>query len=246
MRVSIITPVYNCAEFLAETVTSVMKQSFGDWELILVDDCSTDNSVAVAHRFVENDRRIRLLRLSVNSGTAVARNAGIEVASGRFIAFVDSDDIWLPEKLDRQISFMESNNYAFSHTQYERISERGERIGLQVTPPRKMSYRDMLKSNRIGCLTAIYDSAKLGKLYMPLLRKRQDYGLWLRILKQEPFVYCVPQVLARYRLRANSISRNKLQLLRYNWSLFRTVENLSVCQSAYYVGWNVVRRILGK
>lgn len=231
--VSVITPLYNCERFLENTIQSILAQDFQDWELIMVDDCSTDSSLAIAQHYVEQDKRIKVLQLERNSGAAVARNTAIEAARGRFIAFLDSDDQWLPKKLDVQLRFMQEKDIAFSYAAYEKLSEQGEVVG-NVGVPEKVGYRDMLKVSSIGCLTAMYDTEKLGKVYMPLIRKRQDLGLWLRILKQVPYAYGVQQVLAQYQLRPDSISANKRSAAQYTWRLYREVERLNFFIASYY------------
>lgn len=243
---SIITPVFNANLHLEESLNSVLTQRYSDWEHILIDDGSQDDSVATIERYAALDSRVTLIRLEKNSGAAVARNAGIEVAKGRFIAFLDSDDLWLPEKLSAQVAFMESTGVALSYTGYEVMKENGERTGEVSTAAASLSYRDMLRYNKIGCLTAMYDTRQLGKVYMPELRKRQDYALWLKILRQTGTARGLDQVLALYRQRSGSISRNKLDLLRYHWRLFRDFEELSVARSAYYLAWNIVGRLVKK
>jgi len=241
--VSIITPLHNASTYIAETINSVISQTYKDWELIVVDDVSEDDSVQVVEKFVETEPRIKLIKLTENSGAAVARNTAIRAASGRYIAFLDSDDLWLPEKLETQLAFMQQHNYAFSFSAYERIDENGRPLGL-VGVPEKISYRQMLKTSVIGCLTAIYDTAFFGKVYMPLIRKRQDYGLWLKLLKQAEFAYGIQQSLARYRIRRDSISSNKLNTSTFNWRLYRQVENLSLIASCYYFAHYAVRGVL--
>lgn len=241
--VSVVTPLYNAAPFVSDTIYSVMAQSLPDWEMLIVDDCSSDGSVDIVSGLAEQDRRIRLIRLPTNSGPAVARNTAIEAAGGRYIAFSDSDDQWLPEKLEAQVEFMRSNGYAFTHTYYEKMTESGKRTGQVVKPPARLSYNDMLKSNQVGCLSTMYDAQALGKVYMPIIRKRQDYGLWLSLLKRVPFVHCLPECLALYRVRSGSVSSNKVEMLRYNWQLFRRIEQLGLVDSLYYLGWNIARKV---
>lgn len=241
--VSIITPLHNAEAFVAETISSVLAQSYQDWELIIIDDVSGDQSVDIVERFLEQDARIKLIRLTENSGAAVARNTGIEAAKGRYIAFLDSDDLWLPEKLSTQLAFMKTHDHAFSFSAYERIDEHGKSLG-EVGVPAKITYRQMLKTSVIGCLTAMYDTHFFGKIYMPLIRKRQDYGLWLKLLKQVDFAYGIQQPLARYRIRRNSISSNKLNTATYNWRLYREVEKLSLFASCYYFSQYAIRGIL--
>lgn len=241
--VSIISPLFNSERFIPDLVASVQAQSFSDWEMILVDDCSSDGSVAIAEAFVAVDARVKLIKLDVNSGAAVARNAGIKAAQGRYIAFLDSDDVWLPTKLEKQLEFMRRGDIAFSYCAYEKIDEEGEVFG-RVGVPRKVSYRGLLKVCVIGCLTAMYDTEKVGKVYMPLIRKRQDLGLWLRILRKVPYAHGLPDVLARYRVRSDSISANKRVAARYTWQLYREHEQLSFLVSLYYFSFYAVNGIL--
>lgn len=243
--VSVVTALYNCAAFIGQTIESVQAQSFGDWELVIVDDCSTDGSERIAAACAATDPRIVLISLERNSGAAVARNRAIEAARGRYIAFLDSDDRWHPRKLEKQLAFMQDRGYSFTHTWYEKHDEAGRPLGITVRPPASIDYRGLLKSNRIGCLTVVYDSEALGKVYMPLIRKRQDYGLWLKILKGGTAIHVLPESLAYYRVRAGSISENKLEMVRYNWTLYRQVEGFGLLRSAYYLGWNIFCKLAG-
>lgn len=227
--VSIITPNYNSARFIGETIESVLAQTYTNWELIIIDDNSTDNSLEVLEQYQDHPK-IRIISNSVNSGAAICRNQAIEIAKGRFIAFLDSDDVWYPEKLEKQINFMHNNQHVFTYTAYDKINEQGNEIG-HIDIPLKLNYQDLLKTCSIGCLTAIYDTNKLGKVYMPDIRKRQDYGLWLKILKQEKFAYGINTSLAKYRVRNNSISSNKLKAAGYQWKIYRDVEDLSLIKS---------------
>lgn len=241
--VSIVTPLHNSESYISETINSVISQTYEDWELIIVDDMSEDGSVKIVESFAKQDFRIKLIKLIENSGAAVARNTGIDAAKGRFIAFLDSDDLWEANKLEVQLAFMQNNYYPFSFTAYQRINEIGESLGI-VGVPQTVTYRQMLKTSVIGCLTAMYDTAYFGKVYMPLIRKRQDYGLWLKLLKQTEFAYGIQQPLARYRIRRDSISSNKLNTSTYNWRLYRQVENLSFIASCYYFTHYAVRGVL--
>lgn len=240
--VSIITPSYNSSNFIERTIKSLLSQSYQNWELIIIDDCSTDNSCDVIQKYADQDNRIQLIKLKKNSGAAVARNTGIEHASGRFIAFLDSDDTWHPEKLHKQINFMLEHDYAFSYTQYHQVNEKGETIGYLYFPE-KTTYKNLLKTCVIGCLTAMYDTEKIGKVYFPLIRKRQDFALWLKILKMVPYAYCVPEDLASYTVRSNSISSNKFKAAQYNWHLYRNIERLSIFLSIYYFSNYIFRGI---
>jgi glycosyltransferase involved in cell wall biosynthesis len=243
IKVSIITPSHNCSAFISETIQSVLNQSFSDWEMIIVDDCSTDNSVEVIQSFVELDSRIKLIQLSENSGAAVARNRAIEAAQGRYIAFLDSDDLWLPYKLEKQLAFMQSNDYPFSYAAYDKIDENGQVFG-HIGVPEKVCYSDLLKMCSIGCLTAMYDTAYFGKVYMPLIRKRQDLGLWLRLLKRTDYAYGLNETLAQYRVRTDSISANKANAAKFTWRLYRDVEGLNLFKASYYFSHYAVRGLL--
>jgi glycosyltransferase involved in cell wall biosynthesis len=241
--VSIITPLYNSERFIKETIMSVLTQTYTNWEMIIVDDSSTDNSVDIVKNLIAGDPRIKLIRLSKNSGADVARNTAIEAAQGKYVAFLDSDDLWHPEKLEKQIRFMEDNDYLLTYTYYEQMDTDGNYLGKIVTPPERVSYNDMLKSNYIGCLTAVYNQDKLGKKYMPSIKSRQDYGLWLKILKEVPYAYCLSESLAYYRIVSGSVSSNKIKMLKYNWNLFYNIENLSLFKSLYYLGWNIYKKV---
>lgn len=240
--VSIIMPLHNSAEFVAFSIESVLAQSEKDWELILIDDVSSDNTVQVVKNYCSDDR-VKLLKMSVNSGAAVARNRGLEEAKGRFVSFLDSDDIWLPNKLQSQIKFMKEKDVAFTFTDYQRIDEKGSLLGKPVISPSELTYERMLRSNQVGCLTAMYDSERLGYVSMPLLRKRQDYALWLKLIKRGGAALRVPEVLAHYRVRTGSISSNKIEMLKYNWLVFRKSERFGIIKSTYYLFLNVIHRV---
>ncbi|EEY39694.1 glycosyltransferase family 2 protein [Vibrio mimicus] len=230
--VSIITPSYNCSKIVHKTIESVRAQTYPNWEMIIVDDCSKDNSVEILKGYSEQDSRIRVIERQWNAGPAIARNVAIEESQGRFIAFLDSDDSWHPTKLEKQIPFMLANDIALSYTSYDKYDSDGKFLGSFV-PPSKLSYKDLLKSNSIGCLTAIYDSDLIGKMYMPNIAKRQDMGLWLRILKKIDYAYGMPDILADYlAVQANSVSSNKLSAAKYQWRLYREVEKLDFKTSA--------------
>ncbi|TDR57259.1 glycosyl transferase family 2 [Halomonas ventosae] len=243
--VSVVTPSYNSEKYLAGTIDSVLDQSFFDWEMIIVDDCSPDNANQLVESYVAKDSRIKLIKLDENAGAAVARNVAIRAAQGRFIAFLDSDDRWLPDKLEKQLCFMKKYDVAFSYTSYEKLNENGSVAGKVNIPP-KVTYNDLLKVCSIGCLTAMYDTEKIGKVYMPLIRKRQDVGLWLRILKDIPYAHGLDEVLAQYQLRSDSISANKLKAASYTWRLYRDVEKLTMPVAAYYFAHYAINGVLRK
>lgn len=241
--VSIITPLYNCFEYLEKTLQSVLDQTFQDWELIMVDDCSTDGSFEIAKAFAKQDERINILQLRENSGAAVARNKGTEAAKGRYIAFLDSDDVWLPHKLETQIAFMQANDYPFTFAAYDKVNEAGKVFG-HVGVPDKVTYSDLLKSCSIGCLTAMYDTEFFGKVYMPLIRKRQDLGLWLRLLKKTKYAYGLNETLGLYKVRSDSISANKKSAALFTWRLYRDIEKLSLLKASYYFSHYAIRGVL--
>jgi len=226
-------PSFNSAAYIEASINSVRSQSVGWWELLISDDGSSDATLEYIQRFQEVDPRIRLLANGKNRGPAHARNAAIEAANGRYIAFLDSDDLWKPEKLERQIAFMQKYDVSFSFSSYDRIDEVGNFINLHHVE-KAVSYRSLLKSCVIGCLTAVYDTEKLGKMYMPDIRKRQDFGLWLSILKKGGEAYPLPESLAQYRVRTGSVSANKMTAAKYTWSIYRDIEKLSFLSSAYY------------
>lgn len=232
VQVSIITPCYNSAEFIAETIGAIQAQTFTDWELIITDDCSKDNTVEIIKKYIEKDVRIKLFQLEKNSGGGVARNNSIKMAQGRYIAFCDSDDRWYPTKLEKQIAFMKDNDCALSFTSYMTCNEVGNINGI-IVAPKEVSYRSNLRDCKIGCLTAIYDTAKVGKVFLPIIRKRQDWGLWIKVLQICKDAKGLKEPLAIYRLREGSISNKKIDLIKYNIGVYREV-----------LGWSKLRSIL--
>lgn len=242
MKVSIITPTYNCAIFIEKTIESVIKQTYTDWELIIVDDCSTDNTEAIVSEYIKKDRRIRYIKLEKNSGAAVARNKAMELASGKYMAFLDSDDIWQRDKLIKQISFMELNNYNITCTRYEQIDETGESLGRIINVKEKVDYNGILLACPVGNSTVMYNVENLGKFTVPNIRKRNDDALWLQMLKKEKYIYGINDVLMKYRIRSNSISSNKINLIKYHWHLYREIENLSIPRSIFHIFcWGAIK-----
>lgn len=233
--VSIITPVYNAEKFIQDTITSVQNQSYQHWEHLLVDDCSSDNSQNIIEELARKDPRIKYFKLDKNGGPAVARNKAIELAEGRYLAFLDADDLWFEFHLKASLDVMKINNHAFVFASYKRSNENLEFVYSDFVVPENVSYTDILKSNSISCLTAVVDTHVLGKKYMPLIRKRQDMGLWLKYLKEVKYAYGIQKPHAIYRIRENSLSRNKYRLIKYQWEFYRKVERLSVFSSLYYL-----------
>ena len=233
--VSIITPSYNSAKYIAETIQSVQNQSYDNWEMIIVDDCSLDNSEEVIIEIQKTDSRIHFFKLNQNSGSGVARNIGIEKAAGDFMTFIDSDDIWFSDFIKNSVETIQNTKIPFVFSSYKRSNEDLEFVYSDFIVPQKVTYTDILKSNSISCLTAFLDIKDLGKKYMPKIRKRQDMGLWLQYLKEIPYAYGIQEPQAIYRIRENSLSRKKADLLKYQWEFYREVEKLSVFQSVYYM-----------
>lgn len=242
--VSVIIPFWNTEKYIGETLVSVLKQSMDCIEIILIDDCSTDSSNEIINFYAAKDPRIRLIQLQKNSGPANARNAGISAALGRYIAFLDSDDLWAPEKLNLQIKFMSEKDAAFSYCRYKIIDADSKILGQDEVFVREIKYKELLYENIIACSSVVYDSHKLGKVYMPDIKKRQDYGLWLKILKKIPTAYGLDQDLVSYRVLQSSLSHKKLSLIKYNWQLFRQYENLPLWRSAFYLCANVYFRMI--
>lgn len=233
--VSIITPSFNSAKFIAETIQSVQHQTHQNWEMIIVDDGSFDETEQIVRSIIEKDKRIQFYKLTQNSGPAVARNTGIEKASGKYMTFIDADDIWFPTFIENSITTIDETGIPFVFSSYKRANEQLEFVYSDFIVPNKVSYSDILKSNSISCLTAFVEIQKLGKKYMPLIRKRQDMGLWLNYLKVVPFAHGIQETQAIYRIRENSLSRKKSDLIKYQWQFYRNVEKLNIFQSLYYM-----------
>lgn len=240
--VSIITPTYNCGKFIAETIESVIDQSYANWEMIIVDDCSKDNTKEVVEEYMKKDNRIKYHLLDKNSGAAVSRTKAMELAKGKYIAFLDSDDLWPKNKLEKQIKFMEDNNYNFTCTDYEQIDEKGNSLNKIIKTKKKTNYNGVLLTCPVGNSTVMYNVEALGKFEVPNIRKRNDDALWLQILKKEEYIYGMDEVLMKYRIRENSISSNKLELVKYHWILYRDIEKLSIPRSAFHIGvWGFLK-----
>ena len=241
--VSVVMPLYNCEDYLDDTIRSVLAQTYKNWELLIVDDCSTDNSVNVAKLF--HDDRIKILHNKENMGAAVSRNVAIKAAKGRWIAFLDSDDIWKPEKLEKQLSYMCHNRAAFTCTVYGKIDEKGVQLPLVVDDSKLKSYEDLLK----GCpgnSTVIYDAKTIGKTYVRNIKKRNDYVLWLAVIKKSGSLQCIPELLGYHRVREGSISSKKLKLVKYHWHIYRKIEKLGFCKSSYLVVYWCAKGVVRK
>lgn len=220
--VSIITPSYNCAEYIGETIESIQAQSYRNWELLITDDCSTDNSCEIIEHYMSADPRIKLLRLKENSGAGIARNNSISEARGRFIAFCDSDDRWLPGKLERQLSVMKETGHKVCYASYFTCDEAGNTTGL-VVAYKYINYKEICRDDSIGFLTCIYDTDGIGKIFMPTLRKRQDWGMKIMLMQKCREAVGIVEPLAIYRLHSDSLSGNKMNLVKYNVRVYREV-----------------------
>lgn len=233
--VSIITPTYNCGKFIERTIKSVINQTYPFWEMIIVDDCSNDETKNIVEKYLQIDNRIKYCCLEINLGAAVARTKAMEMATGKYMAFLDSDDIWKPEKLEKQISFMKTNNVSFSSTAYEQIDENDNKLNKIIKTPKRTSYNRLLLDCPVGNSTVMYDVEKMGKFQVPNIRKRNDDALWLQMLKKEKYIYGISDVLMEYRVRQNSVSSNKLSLIKYHWQLYRKIEHLSIVRSTFHI-----------
>jgi teichuronic acid biosynthesis glycosyltransferase TuaG len=230
--VSVITAAYNAEVFIGQTVASVRAQTLGDWEMLVADDASTDRTAAIVEAAAAEDPRIRLIQLERNSGVAQARNAALAAARGRFIAFLDSDDLWLPQKLERQVAFMRENEAAVSYTAFRRIDETGSRVGRQVPVPARLTYCQLLKNTAIATLTGMIDTARTGAIRMSEAR-RDDYILWLSLLKRGFVAHGLQEDLARYRVVRGSLSSKPKRSAAWVWDVYRKAEKLGPLHAAW-------------
>lgn len=244
--VSIITPNYNCSRFIAETIESVIAQTYTNWEMIIVDDCSSDGSYEIALEYEKQDSRIKVLKNVKNSGAAVSRNKAIEVSQGEYLAFLDSDDLWMPEKLEKQLKFMQENNCDFSFTEYEHIDENGDTLNLVVKVTKKLSYNKMLMHCWPGCLTVMYKQNKADKIYSEDIKKNNDHALFLRVLKKCTNARGIFCVMAKYRIRQGSISRKKFDIIKYYMKVVHEFEDKSYLFALFCVFTHVFIKFLFK
>lgn len=238
--VSIIMPSYNTAGYISASIASVQEQTYTDWELIIVDDCSTDNTDEIVKPFL-SDKRIKYIKNEANSGAAVSRNRALREAKGKWVAFLDSDDLWFPEKLEKQISFMKKNDYHFSYTNYIEIDENSQPNGRSATGPKKITRHGMYNYCWMGCLTVMYDAETVGLIQIADIKKNNDYAMWLKICKKSE-CYLLDKVLAMYRRgRTGSISSHSVKtLIRWHYDLFRKAEKQSVMLATFHTARNLV------
>lgn len=242
--ISVITPTYNCAKFIEYTIESVRAQSYKQWEMIIVDDCSTDNTKKIVDKFIKEDNRIKYFCLENNSGAAIARTKAMELAKGEYMAFLDSDDIWPEDKLTKQLIFMKQNGFSFTCTAYEQIDEDGNSLNRIIQTVSKADYNRVLLDCPVGNSTVMYNVEKMGKFEVPNIRKRNDDALWLQMLKKEKYIYGMNSVLMKYRIRQNSISSNKFKVIKYHWILYRDIEHLSIVRSIFHIMYWCVIKLL--
>ncbi len=232
--VSIITPSYNAQQFIEACIASVRVQSYENWEMIIVDDCSKDKSVVIIERLMLEESRIKLISLSENMGAANARNRALEEAKGEYIAFLDSDDLWEAKKLEKQIAFMQKYKYAFTFTDYVPISEDATQQYSVVSVPGEIDYVGYCKNTIIGCLTVMIDRRETGDFKMPVIKSSQDMALWLLLMKRGFKAYGLNEVLAKYRLVKNSNTSKKIDAAMDVWRIYREIEKLSLLKSSWY------------
>lgn len=237
--VSIITPSYNTANFIGKTIESVLEQTYQNWEMIIVDDCSQDNTDEVVQQYLV-DERIRYIKNEVNSGAALSRNRALKEAKGRWIAFLDSDDLWSPNKLEKQVAFMAKNGYHFSYTNYEEIDSDGQPTGVNVTGPKSISKTGMFNYCWPGCLTVMYDADYIGLVQIKDIKKNNDYAMWLKI-SQKAECWLLDETLAKYRKRMGSISRHSIRtMIGWHYKLYHESEKMNSVMSLFNTSRNLV------
>ncbi|MGB8704691.1 MAG: glycosyltransferase family 2 protein [Gillisia sp.] len=232
--VSVIMPAYNAELFIEEAILSVIHQQHKNWELWIIDDASTDKTLSKIEAFLA-DPRIHLLKNKTNRGTAFSRNLGIKKSTGTYIAFLDADDLWFPEKLEQQLDFMKTHDQKMCFSSYLLLNEDGTSSQKMVEALPVLSYKKLQKSNYVGNLTGIYNVQVLGKIYSPELRKRQDWGLWLKVLEKTGTVKGILKPLAFYRIRRDSISRYKTGLVKYNFLIYKKLLGYNYLKSCFWM-----------
>lgn len=236
--VSIIMPSYNTAKYIQQSIQSVINQTFTSWELIIVDDNSTDDTKKIVENF--NDNRIKFIKNETNNGAAYCRNKALKEAKGKWIAFLDSDDIWLPKKLENQLNFMKNKNYFFSYTKYEEIDERSVKTGKIISGPSKISKNGMFRYCWPGCLTVMYNRDVIGLIQIEEIKKNNDYAMWLKICKKYD-CFLLDEILGQYRRgRLGSIStQSYFSLIKWHYRLFRVAEKENKLLAAWHTAWNL-------
>ncbi len=238
--VSIITPNYNCVRFISQTIDSVLSQTYKNWELLIVDDCSTDGSYEIALDYAEKDKRIKVLRNEKNSGAAISRNHALDIAKGEYIAFLDSDDVWESKKLEKQISFMQENNCDFCFSRYDLIDEENNPFGKIVRIVKNLSYKKLLHHDFIGCLTAIYRREIAENIRSFPIKNNNDYGLFLQVVRNAKNAMGIYEVLAHYRIRKSGISRKKFKKVKPYFELMHKYMHYPYILSCWFLFTNVL------
>lgn len=242
--VSIIMPSWNTGKFISESIHSVLNQTYTNWELLIVDDCSTDNTNDVVNTF--SDNRIKYFKNEKNSGAALTRNRAIKEARGEWIAFLDSDDLWKPEKLEKQINFMKKNNYSFTYHEYVKIDEDSNPLKIYVSGPQIVTKRKMYNYGYPGCLTFMYSAKKMGLIQIKDIKKNNDYAILLKLCKKAD-CYLLREDLASYRIREKSISHDKLsKKLKSHYDLFHYCDEQTEVVSLWYACWNMFYGVIKK
>lgn len=239
--VSVIMPSYNCGKYVEETIHSVQAQTYTNWEIVFMDDCSTDDTIRIVSEMREKDKRIRVFRNIDNYGAAYTRNHALKEARGRWIAFLDSDDLWEPTKIEKQVAFMENNGYSFSYTGYQEIDNESKPTGIFVSGPKHITKDGMYAFCWPGCLTVMYDASKIGLLKIEDIKKNNDYAMWLKVI-QKADCYLLDECLAKYRRgRVGSVSSHSVTtMIKWHYRLFREAENMCVIPSLWHTGVNLV------
>lgn len=245
--VSIITPVYNAQDFIVDTIESVQSQTYENWELLLIDDCSSDRSAELIEEKMKKDNRIKYIKLEKNSGAAATRNTGLSNAKGRYVAFLDSDDIWRPTKLKKQLDLLKEKGVGFCFTSYRYCQDDGTPTNKVARAPEKINYNGLLKNTIIGCSTVLVDKKILGDFRMTNVRRGQDTATWLQLLKKVDYAYGIYEDLVLYRVVEGSLSHNKMKAIKRTWNTYRNVEHLSLPKAMYvfvFYAYNAIKKRL--
>lgn len=240
--VSIIVPMYNAENFIHETLDSILDQTYQNFEVLCVDDISTDRTVAIVKEYMANDIRIKLFQPTEKGGASMSRNLAIREAEGKYIAFLDADDVWVKDKLEKQIHYMQENDLPFTYTYFGLITENSEVLDTYRTSPEMITYKSLLYGNTIGCLTVIYNVDEVGLIQIPRIDKRNDFALWLEVLKKTPKGVLFPEIKSLYRISEQSLSKKdgKLDLIKYHIDLHKRLQGFGSIKALYYTFFNIV------
>mgnify|MGYP005881776543 CR=1 FL=1 len=242
--VSVVMPAHDSGKFIFESINSVLVQTYNYFELLVVDDGSTDDTADIVNNITKTDSRVKYIKLKGTSGVVAARQKAIDVARGQYIAFLDSDDLWLPHKLEEQLKFMKDNESKISCTTYEQITEDGKRNGKKIVCPQAINYNRILLDCPIGNLTVMIDRFYIPNITIPEVAKREDFALWLSLTRKYGNIHGLNKILALYRVRSGSVSRNKIALIPNQWNVYRNVEHLGLCRSLFHVSYYCLIKLL--